>query len=308
VLDLAVFQRKAHTIKTKEALLMTAGYVVLALLFAVAVYFMLGRDMSFTFLTGYIVEYSLSMDNLFVFLLIFTTFAVPKEHQHRVLFWGIIGAIVTRGIFIASGVALLQRLEWLIFIFGAFLVYTGIKIAAKKDGEVNPKKNPLWRFGNKFLRMTDTYRGGKFLSRENGHLLITPLLLVLVVIESTDIIFAVDSVPAILSITLDSFLVYTSNIFAILGLRSLFFAIASVTNKLVYLNYGLSAILTLLGLKMIFASEFFARLTGIEIIVPVWASLSAVLGILLIAALASYLWPPRKKGILSGDIDDDTKK
>ncbi len=308
VLDLGVFQRKAHTIKTKEALLMTAGYVALALVFAVVVYFVLGQEKAFTFLTGYIVEQSLSMDNLFVFLLIFSTFAVPSEYQHRVLFWGIIGAIITRGIFIASGVALLGRLEWLIYIFGAFLVYTGIKIATKKDGEINPKKNPLFRFGNKYLRMTDTYRGGKFFSRENGRLFITPLLLVLVVIESTDIVFAVDSVPAILSITLDSFLVYTSNIFAILGLRSLFFALAGATNKLVYLNYGLSAILTLLGLKMIFASDLFARLTGIEIHIPVYASLGAVVGILLIAALASYLWPPKKKGFFSEETDDKSKK
>ncbi len=308
VLDLGVFQRRAHTIKTKEALLMTAGYVALALVFAVVVYFVLGQEKAFTFLTGYIVEQSLSMDNLFVFLLIFSTFAVPSEYQHRVLFWGIIGAIITRGIFIASGVALLGRLEWLIYIFGAFLVYTGIKIATKKDGEINPKKNPLFRFGNKYLRMTDTYRGGKFFSRENGRLFITPLLLVLVVIESTDIVFAVDSVPAILSITLDSFLVYTSNIFAILGLRSLFFALAGATNKLVYLNYGLSAILTLLGLKMIFASDLFARLTGIEIHIPVYASLGAVVGILLIAALASYLWPPKKKGFFSEETDDKSKK
>jgi tellurite resistance protein TerC len=308
VLDLGFFQRRAHAIKTKEALLMTAGYIALALLFAVAIYFVVGQDKAFTFLTGYIVEYSLSMDNLFVFLLIFSTFAVPREYQHKVLFWGIIGAIVTRGIFIASGVALLERLEWLIYIFGAFLVYTGIRIAIKKEGEVDPKKNPLFRFGTKHLRMTDTYRDGKFLSRENGHLLITPLLLVLVVIESTDIVFAVDSVPAILSITLDSFIVYTSNIFAILGLRALFFAIAGLTHKLVYLNYGLAAILTLLGLKMIFASDLFARLSGIDINIPVWASLTAILVILLTAALASYLWPPKKKTILSGETEDESKK
>jgi tellurite resistance protein TerC len=308
VLDLGIFERRAHTIKTKEALLMTAGYVALALAFAAAIYFMLGQDKAFTFLTGYVVEYSLSMDNLFVFLVIFTTFAVPREYQHKVLFWGIIGAIVTRGIFIASGVALLERLEWLIYIFGAFLIYTGIRIAIKKEGEVDPKKNLLFRFGNKYLRMTDTYRDGKFIVRENAHLLITPLLLIIVVVESTDVVFAVDSVPAILSITLDSFLVYTSNIFAILGLRALFFAIAGVTNKLVYLNYGLSAILTLLGLKMIFASDMFARLTGIAINIPVWVSLATVVGILLIAALASYLWPPKKKDILSGETKDESKR
>jgi len=289
VLDLGVFQRKSHTIKTKEALLMTAGYMALALIFAAAVYFMMGRDKSFTFITGYIIELSLSMDNLFVFLLIFSSFGVPSDYQHRVLFWGIIGAIVTRGAFIASGLAILEKLEWVIYIFGAFLVYTGIKIAIKKDGEVNPKKNLLFRLSCKYLPMTDVYHGGKFLIREKGRWLATPLLLVLIVVESTDIVFAVDSIPAILSITLDSFLIYSSNIFAILGLRSLYFALAGVTKQLAYLNYGLAAILTLLGIKMLGSSWFH---------VPVPISLGAVVGILALAALASFLWPP-KKGFIS---------
>jgi tellurite resistance protein TerC len=286
---------------------MTAGYVLLALIFAGVVYFLLGRDRAFTFLTGYIVEYSLSMDNLFVFLLIFSSFAVPSEYQHRVLFWGILGAVIMRGIFISTGLVIIEKLEWAIIVFGAFLIYTGIKIATKKDGEVDPKKNPLFRLGCKYLPMTDSYRGGKFFTREKGRLLATPLILVLIVVESTDVVFAVDSIPAILSITLDSFIVYTSNIFAILGLRSLFFALAGVTNKLVYLNYGLAAILTLLGIKMIIASELFARLTGIEIHIPVIASLGAVVGILAIAALASFLWPPKKKNLLS-DIGEDSHK
>ncbi|OGN98845.1 MAG: tellurium resistance protein TerC [Chloroflexi bacterium RBG_13_51_52] len=298
VLDLGVFQRKAHTIKTKEALLMTAAYVSLALVFAVVVYFLLGRDRAFTFLTGYIVELSLSMDNLFVFILIFTTFAVPSEHRHRVLFWGIIGAVITRGIFIATGLTIIEKLEWVIYIFGAFLVYTGIKIAAKRDGEVDPKKNIFFKLGCKYLPMTDTYHEGKFFIREKGHLLATPLLLVLIVIETTDIVFAVDSIPAILSITLDSFIVYSSNIFAILGLRALFFALVGMTNKLAYLSYGLAAILTLLGIKML-GSKFFH--------VPVYASLGAVVGILLIAALASFLWPP-KKGLLQKESGDDAEK
>ena len=289
VLDLGVFQRKAHTIKTKEALLMTAVYVTLALAFAVAVYFMLGRGKSFTFLTGYIVEQSLSMDNLFVFLLIFSSFIVPSDYQHRVLFWGIIGAIIMRGIFIASGLVILQKLEWVIYIFGAFLVYTGIKIAIKKDEEVKPQKNFFFRLCCKYLPITDSYRDGKFFTRENGRLLVTPLLLVLVVVETTDILFAVDSVPAVLSITRDSFLVYTSNIFAILGLRSLYFALAGATNRLVYLNYGLAAILALLGVKML-GSHYFH--------VPVYVSLGAIVGILLLSALASFFWPP-KKGFIS---------
>ncbi|MBN1692735.1 MAG: TerC family protein [Dehalococcoidales bacterium] len=301
VLDLGLFQRRAHVIKTKEALIMTAGYISLALVFAVVVYFLLGSERAMTFLTGYIVEWSLSMDNLFVFILIFATFMVPAEQRHRVLFWGIIGAIVTRGIFIYAGLAIIEKLEWVIFLFGAFLIYTGLKIAFRKDQEVDPKKNIFFRLSCKYLSMTDDYRGGKFFTREKGRLLATPLVLVLIVIETTDVLFAVDSIPAIFSITYDSFIVYSSNIFAILGLRALFFAIFGLTNKLAYLNYGLAAILTLLGIKMIFASELFAELTGIEINIPVYASLGAVVGILGIAALASFLWPPKKKGLLADE-------
>lgn len=290
VLDLAVFQRKAHTIKTKEALIMTTCYMAVALIFAGLVYFIVGRDQSFTFVTGYIVEQSLSMDNLFVFLLIFSSFVVPSNYQHRVLFWGIIGAVAMRGIFIASGWALLNALHWVIYIFGAFLVYTAVRIAIKKDEEeTDPKKNVFLRFCNKYLRVTDDYRDGKFFVREKGRLWATPLFMVLIVIETTDIVFAVDSVPAILSITPDLFLIYTSNIFAILGLRALYFAIAGVTKKLVYLNYGLAAILGLLGIKMLLSS-------WVEVPVPV--SLGVVVGILLLAALASFIWPPKQKGTL----------
>lgn len=286
VLDLGVFQRRAHTIETKEALLLTAGYVALALVFAGAVYFMLGREKSFTFITGYIVEYSLSMDNLFVFLLIFSSFVVPSDYQHRVLYWGIIGAIILRGVFIATGLVILEKLAWVIYIFGAFLVYTGIRIAMKKDGEVNPQKNPILRLSARFLPVTDTYHQGKFFIREKGRFLATPLFLVLIVVETTDIVFAVDSIPAILAITLNPFLVYTSNIFAILGLRSLFFALAGATKKLAYFSYGLAAILALLGIKML-GSHFFH--------IPVAVSLGAVVGILLLSAIASLVWPPQKR-------------
>ena len=299
VLDLAVFQRKTHTIKTKEALLMTAGYIALALVFAGAVYFMLGQEKGFTFLTGYIVELSLSMDNLFVFLLIFSSFCVPSDYQHRVLFWGIIGAIVMRGVFIGSGWAILNALHWVIYIFGAFLIYTALKIATKKEEqESDPRKNLLFRLGCKYLPVTDDYRGGKFFTKENGRRLATPLFLVLLVIESTDVVFAVDSIPAILSITPDLFIIYTSNIFAILGLRALYFAIAGLTKKLAYLSYGLAAILALLGVKMI-GSHWFE--------VPVPVSLGVVVGILLLSALASRLWPPKKKGFFIEEPKDDTK-
>ncbi len=298
VLDLGLFQRKAHVIKTKEAVLMTVGYISLALLFAVVVYFLLGTERAFTFLTGYIVEFSLSMDNLFVFILIFTTFCVPSEYRHRVLFWGIIGAIFTRGIFIATGLTIIEKLEWVIYIFGAFLVYTGLRIATKKDQEVEPRKNIFFKLGCRYLPMTDDYREGKFFTRENGRLLATPLILVLIVVETTDIVFAVDSIPAILSITLDSFIVYSSNIFAILGLRALFFALVGLTNKLAYLSYGLAAILVFLGIKML-GSHFFH--------VPVAISLGIVVLILALAALASFLWPP-KKSLISGAKNTDTKK
>ncbi|MBN1160702.1 MAG: TerC family protein [Dehalococcoidales bacterium] len=297
VLDLGVFQRKAHVIKTREALLMTMGYISLALIFAVVIFFLLGSERAYTFLTGYIVEWSLSMDNLFVFILIFTTFCVPQEHRHRVLFWGIIGAIITRGIFIATGLTVIEKLEWVIYIFGAFLVYTGFRIAVKKDHEVDPKKNVFFRLGCKYLPMTDDYRGGKFFTREKGRLLATPLVLVLVVIETTDVVFAVDSIPAILSITLDSFIVYSSNIFAILGLRALFFALVGMTNKLVYLSYGLAAILVFLGIKML-GSHFFH--------IPVPVSLGIVVGILCFAALTSFLWPPKKKGLLADEPGEKT--
>jgi tellurite resistance protein TerC len=195
-----------------------------------------------------------------------------------------------RGIFIASGLAILNALQWVIYIFGAFLVYTGIRIAIKKEGDVDPKKNILFRLGCRYLPVVDEYRAGKFFTRENGRLMATPLLLVLLVVESTDVVFAVDSIPAIISITRDSFLIYTSNIFAILGLRSLYFALAHATNRLVYLNYGLAVILTLLGIKML-GSRWFH--------VPVAVSLGLILGILALTAVASLLWPPKKKDIIS---------
>jgi tellurite resistance protein TerC len=291
VLDLAVFQRKAHEIKAKEAFLGTAAYVLLALLFGGVIYLFLGSSQAATYFTGYIVELSLSMDNLFVFILIFTSFCVPSEYQHRVLFWGIIGALLMRAIFILAGVAVLEALHWVIYIFGAFLVYTGIKIAVKKDEEeTDPKKNVFFKLACRYLPVVNEYRGSKFFTRENGRMMATALFLVLIVIESTDVLFAVDSIPAILSITTDKFLIYTSNIFAILGLRSLYFALRHATNRLVYLNYGLAAILIFLGIKMLGSSWF-------EL--PVAISLGVVIGILGISAVASFMWPPKKgKGLL----------
>jgi tellurite resistance protein TerC len=285
VLDLAIFQRKAHEIKAKEALLGTAAYILLAVAFGGLIYFMLGSSAAMTYFTGYIVEISLSMDNLFVFILIFTSFCVPSQYQHRVLFWGIIGAMAMRAVFILAGVAVLEALSWVIYIFGAFLVYTGIRIAIKKEGESDPKKNPVFKLARKYLPVCDDYKGAKFFHKENVKWLATPLFLVLLVVETTDVVFAVDSIPAILSLTTDRFLIYSSNIFAILGLRSLYFALHHATNRLVYLNYGLAAILVLLGVKMLGSSWFH---------IPVPVSLGAVVGILGLSALASFLWPPKK--------------
>jgi tellurite resistance protein TerC len=283
-LDLGVFHRKDHKIEIKEALIWSAVWISLALLFTLGVYLLVGHEKALNFLTGYLVEESLSVDNLFVFLLIFTYFRVPAAYQHRVLFWGILGAVVMRGIFIVTGLTLLTHLHWIIYIFGAFLIYTAARLAFKKEEEIRPERNPILRLFRRFIPATKRYHGKHFLVKGRGRRLATPLLLVLVVIETTDIIFAVDSVPAVLSITQDPFIVYTSNIFAVMGLRSLYFALSGVIQRFYYLNYGLAAILGFLGLKMII-SEWVA--------LPVTISLGVVLGILLIAALASLFRPGR---------------
>ena len=281
ILDLGVFHRKAHAVKVKEALIWSAVWIALALLFDLGIYVLVGHEKALNFLTGYLVEESLSVDNLFVFLLIFTYFHVPAHYQHRVLFWGILGAVCMRAIFIVTGLTLLTNLHWIIYIFGAFLIYTAGRLAfSKEEAEIRPEKNPVLRIFRRFVPLTKRYHGSHFLVKGRGRRLATPLLLVLVVIETTDIIFAVDSVPAVLSITQDSFIVYTSNIFAVMGLRSLYFALAGVIEKFYYLSYGLAAILAFLGVKMVI-SDFYK--------IPVTISLGVVLGILIIAALLSLL-------------------
>jgi tellurite resistance protein TerC len=286
-LDLGVFQRKAHKVQLKEALAWSAVWISLALLFGLSILLLLGHEKALNFFTGYLVEESLSVDNLFVFLLIFTYFAVPEQHQHRVLFWGIVGAVVMRGLFIATGITLLEKLHWIIYVFGAFLVYTGIKIATQKEKEMKPEKNPVLRLFRRFIPITKRYHGNSFFRRVKGRLLATPLIMVLVVIETTDIIFAVDSVPAVLAITRDPFIVYTSNIFAILGLRAIYFALAGVITRLRFLNYGLAVILTFLGVKMVLSAEFF------HVEISQILSLGVVAGILVISAIASLLIPEK---------------
>jgi tellurite resistance protein TerC len=290
VLDLGVFHRKAHAIKIKESLIWSAIWISLALLFDLAIYLLVGHEKALNFLTGYLVEESLSVDNLFVFLLIFSYFCVPESFRHRVLFWGIMGALVMRGIFIVAGLALLANLHWIIYIFGAFLVYTAVRLVLNREkGEIKPEKNPVFRLFRRFVPMTKRYHANHFLLKVKGHLVATPLLLVLVVIETTDIVFAVDSVPAVLSITQDPFIVYTSNIFAVMGLRSIFFALSGVIQKFYYLNYGLATILAFLGLKMILSDI-------VEIHVTV--SLGVVVGILMISALASLFRPKTAPDVL----------
>ncbi len=250
-IDLGVFNRKAHEVHIKEALTWTAVWMALALLFNLGIYYYAGKQQALEFFAGYVIEKSLSIDNVFVFILIFSYFKVPAKYQHKVLFWGIIGALVMRAIFIAAGVTLLKNFHWIIYVFGSFLVFTGIRLAMEKDKEIHPEKNPLIRLFKKYFPTTDQYDGDKFFVKRGTQLLATPMFVVLLVVEFTDVIFAVDSIPAILAITDDPFIVYTSNVFAILGLRSLYFALAGIMQLFHYLHYGLAFILTFVGVKML---------------------------------------------------------
>jgi tellurite resistance protein TerC len=286
-LDLGVFHRKAHVTKLKEALAWSAVWIALALAYNVGIYFWLGHQKALEFLTGYIIEKSLSVDNLFVFLLLFSYFRVPGEHQHEVLFWGIIGALIMRALFIAAGVTLIHRFEWIIYVFGGILVVSGIKMALQKDKEIHPERNPVLRLFRKCFRVTHEYEGRKFFVVREGRRYATPLFVVLLVVETTDVIFAVDSIPAVLAITTDPFIVYTSNVFAILGLRALYFALASVMDLFHYLHYGLSVILVFVGTKMILSAWDIKISTGI--------ALGTVAGILVLSVVASLIWPAKPK-------------
>ena len=284
-LDLGVFNRRAHTIHFREAVGWSGLWIGLAAGFAVLVYFWHGRAASLEFATGYLIELSLSIDNLFVFLVIFRYFRVPAELQHRVLFWGILGALITRGIFILAGVSLIRRFEWLTYVFGALLVYSGIKLLREGGEEIDPEKNLVLRVFRKWIPVTDDYEGERFWVRRPG-LYATPLVVVLLVVETTDIVFAVDSIPAVLAITLNAFIVYTSNVFAILGLRSMYFAVAGAMDLFEYLHYGLAAVLVLVGTKML-ASHYYK--------VPTVVALGTVAGVIAVSVVASVVWP-RKAG------------
>ncbi len=289
-LDLKVFHRKSHVIEFREALGWSAFWVGLAVAFAVGVYFLWPDpaqrgQKTIEFVTGYLIEESLSVDNLFVFLLIFSYFKVPRLYQHKVLFWGIIGALVMRLAFILAGVALIRRFHWIIYVFGAFLIYTGFKLFHQEESEIHPEKNPLLRLFRRFYPVTKRYYGGQFFIRKRGVWIATPLFLVLIVVETTDVLFAADSIPAILAITHDPFIVYTSNVFAILGLRSVYFALAGMMEIFHYLHYGLAIILVFIGAKMML-SEIYKM--------PIWVALLVVAAVLAISIVMSLVKPHKK--------------
>lgn len=292
-IDLGIFHHKSHEVNIKEALIWSAVWISLALIFNYGVYVYMGEQKALEFLTGYLIEKSLSVDNLFVFIMIFSFFNVKPEYQHKILFWGILGALIMRAIFIFAGVALISKFHWIIYIFGAFLIFTGIKMLFHKEQEIDPDKNPLVRLFKKFFPVSNQMHGGKFFVKINSRTVATPLFIVLLIVEFTDLIFAVDSIPAILAITNDSFIIFTSNVFAILGLRALYFALAGITKYFHYLKYGLSAILVFVGMKMVIA-DFYK--------VPIVYSLLTILGILVLSILASLVFKKEAKDTLSVDI------
>jgi tellurite resistance protein TerC len=285
-LDLGIFHRKAHDIKIKEALLWSLMWISLALLFNAGIYFWRGSRPAVEFFTGYLIEKSLSVDNLFVFLLVFKYFQVPQISQHKVLFWGIVGALFMRAGFIAAGITLIQQFHWVIYVFGAILIFTGAKLTFQKNRTIRPEKNPIIRLFRRLMPVTPEYdEKGRFFKKLSGRLHATPLFIALLIIETTDIVFAVDSIPAVLAITQDPFIVYTSNVFAILGLRALFFALAGIMQLFHHLNYGLSAILVFVGVKMLI-SEFYK--------IPAGAALAVIAIILIISIAASILLPKKE--------------
>lgn len=289
-IDLGIFHRDAHAVSAKEAGTWTVVWIASALLFNVLIYFQWDKfspesaytnsEAALAFLTAYLIEKSLSVDNIFVFVVVFSYFAVPAAYQHRVLFWGVLGALVMRGVLIFTGSALIHQFHWIIYLFGAFLIFTGIKLALQNDDELDPERNPLVRLTRRYLPMTDDYEGSNFFVRHGGKLVATPLLLVLIVVETTDLVFALDSIPAIFAVTQNAFIIYTSNVFAILGLRSLYFLLANMMDQFRYLKYGLAAVLTFVGVKMVISDIYH---------IPIGISLAVVAGVLVISVAASLL-------------------
>jgi len=285
-LDLGVFHRKTHVVSVREALTWTGIWITLALFFNLFIFYSFGEEKAVEFFTGYLIEKSLSVDNIFVIILIFSYFQVPDEYQHKVLFWGILGALVMRAIFIFSGIELIHRFHWLVYIFGGFLIFTGIKMLVSDDSKIEPEKNPLIKLARRVFSVTESFEGSKFFTKKKGKTWATPLFLVVILIEATDLIFAVDSIPAILAISEDPFIVYTSNVFAILGLRSLYFALSGIEKYFHYLKFGLSAILVFVGVKMCIV-DFYK--------IPVEISLIVIVFVLAIAMIASRLFPKKSE-------------
>lgn len=287
-LDLGVFHRKAHVVSLRESLTWTFVWVTLAMIFNGWIWYQFGSEKGLEFFTGYVIEKSLSVDNVFVFALLFSYFKVPLLFQHRVLFFGILGALVMRAAMIFAGVALIAKFGWIIYVFGAFLIFTGVKMIVQRDEEMHPENTPILRWFKRVMPVTDDFRGNHFFVMENGVRMATPLFVVLLMVEISDVIFAVDSIPAIFAVTTDPFIVYTSNVFAILGLRSLYFALAGVMDKFHYLKLGLGVVLTFVGVKMILAHTPWKIDTGI--------SLGVIVGVLVISVVASIFRPSETKG------------
>jgi tellurite resistance protein TerC len=284
-LDLGVFSRKPHEVRFREALTWSVVWVTLSLIFNAWIYYEFGQQKALEFLTGYLIEKALSVDNIFVFVVLFASFAVPKVYQHRVLFWGVIGALLMRAIFIGLGAALISRFHWIMYVFGAILLYTGFKLMRQGDDhDPHPERNPIYKFGRRLMPAVPEYHGKAFTIIKDGRRYATPLLLVLIAIEATDVVFAVDSIPAIFAITTDPFIVYTSNIFAILGLRAMYFLLAGVIDKFHFLNIGLALVLIFVGVKMIIADWYK---------IPILLSLGVIAGVLTLSVIASMIWPKR---------------
>ena len=294
-LDLGVFHRKAHIVSITEASIWSIVWITLALTFNAGLYFFSGPEPALQFFTGYLIEKSLSVDNIFVFVLLFTYFAVPAAYQHRVLFWGILGALLMRGIMIVLGAVLLDKFHWIIYLFGAFLIVTGVRMAFHQEAEVHPERNPLLKLVRLILHVTHDYEHDHFVVRQAGQVLVTPLLLVLLAVETTDVIFALDSIPAIFAVTQNPFLVYTSNVFAILGLRSLYFVFANAMGRFSYLKLGLAVVLSFVGVKMVLADIFH---------IPTALSLGVIAVVLTVAIVTSIM---RARRLAARNVDPEAQ-
>ena len=299
-LDLGVFNRKAHEIRFREAAIWTTVWVSLAMIFNAWIYFEFGSQKALEFLTGYVLEEALSVDNIFVFVILLASFAVPKMYQHRVLFWGVLGAIIMRAIFIGLGAALVSRFHWIMYVFGAILIFTGIKLLMSgDDDDPHPERNPIYKLARRMMPAVPEYHGSAFTIVKNGRRYATPLLLVLIAIEATDVVFAVDSIPAIFAITTDPFIVYTSNIFAILGLRAMYFLLVGVIDKFHYLKIGLALVLLFVGVKMVIAEWYKLHIA---------VSLGVIAALLLASVVASLIWPKHVELELSTAALDDIRR